>query len=250
MLAAIAGLCRRRPRRVVRYLILPQNPSRFQPAPYTLMGVIEAAAFQRFSAYKTREATIARIERLSTAFDRSDDSGLLGIGNAWSRLHYGGEFRLVRSSRSQTAVSLIFIQTKDGNTGGPNPGALGGGATDQHLIYEGLSRVAADAVLSGAGSVHRHAFFSVWHPELIALRASLSLARHPAQIVVSKRGRLDVNALLFNVPEVRVSTSQPRHSKAVNLALRGIAGRAHHSSRPLPANSGTRADHESSLTTA
>ena len=74
----------------------------------------------------------------------------------------------------------------------------------QHLIYEGLSRVAADAVLAGAGSVHRDAFFSVWHPELVALRASLGLPRHPAQIVVSKRGRVDVDALLFNVPDVRV----------------------------------------------
>ena len=168
------------------------------------MDVIETVAFQRFSADKTQEATIASIERLSTAFDRRDDSGLQGIGNAWSRLHYGSEFGLVRPSRSETAMSLVFIQTKDGNTGGPNPGAFGGGATDTHLIYEGLSRVAADAVLAGAGSVHRSAFFSVWHPELIALRASLGLRRHPAQIVVSKRGSVDVDALLFNVPDVPV----------------------------------------------
>jgi riboflavin biosynthesis pyrimidine reductase len=101
-------------------------------------------------------------------------------------------------------MSLVFIQTKDGNTGGPNPSEFGGGATDQYLIYEGLSRVAADAVLAGAGSVHRNAFFSVWHPELIALRASLGLKRHPAQIVISRRGSVDVDALLFNVPDVPV----------------------------------------------
>jgi riboflavin biosynthesis pyrimidine reductase len=166
------------------------------------MDVIETDAFQRFCVYKTREATIANVERLSTAFDRRDDVGLLGIGNAWSRLHYGGEFGLVRPKRSQMTVSLVFIQTKDGNTGGPNPSAFGGGPTDTHLIYEGLSRVAADAVLAGAGSVHRNAFFSVWHPELIALRAALGLRRHPAQIVVSKRGSVDLDALLFNVPDV------------------------------------------------
>jgi riboflavin biosynthesis pyrimidine reductase len=154
--------------------------------------------------HKTRQATIAGIERLSTAFDWRGDSGLQGIGNAWSRLHYGGEFGLIRPGRQQSAVSLVFIQTKDGNTGGSNPSAFGGGATDTHLIYEGLSRVAADAVLAGAGTVHRDAFFSVWHPELVALRASLGLGRHPAQIVVSKRGRVDVDALLFNVPGVRV----------------------------------------------
>ena len=168
------------------------------------MDVIETAAFHRYSAYKSREATTANIERLSTAFDRRDDLGLLGIGNAWSRLHYGSDFGLVYPSRSEMAVSLVFVQTKDGNTGGPNPSAFGGGATDTHLIYEGLSRVAADAVLAGAGTVHRAAFFSVWHPQLIALRASLGLPRHPTQIVVSKRGSVDVDALLFNVPNVPV----------------------------------------------
>jgi riboflavin biosynthesis pyrimidine reductase len=168
------------------------------------MEVTGTIAFQRFAAEKTREASGARIERLVTAFDRREDSGLKGIGNAWSRLHYGGDFGLVHSSPGQTAVSLVFVQTKDGNTGAANPSALGGGATDTHLIYEGLSRVAADAVLAGAGSVGRNAFFSVWHPELVALRVSIGLPRHPAQIVVSKRGRLDMGALLFNVPGVPV----------------------------------------------
>ena len=171
---------------------------------FTVRTVIEEGAFQEFAAQKTRDAATARIERLSTEFDRRAGSRVESIGNEWSRLHYGGEFGLTRASRTQIMASLVFIQTKDGNTGGPDPSAFGGGATDQHLIYEGLSRVAADAVLAGAGSVHRGALFSLWHPELVALRASLSLPRHPAQIVVSKRGRLDVDALLFNVPSLRV----------------------------------------------
>jgi riboflavin biosynthesis pyrimidine reductase len=179
-------------------------------------------AFQDFVAKKTREAALADIKRLSTVFDHHDNSRLQDIGNTWSRLHYGGAFVLARANELQTAASLVFIQTKDGNTGGPNPGAFGGGATDQHLIYEGLSRVAADAVLAGAGSIHRHAFFSVWHPDLVALRASLRQPRHPAQIVVSRRGRLDFDALLFNVPDERVfllagDECLARHA----LALRG-----------------------------
>jgi hypothetical protein len=137
--------------------------------------------FQQFAAQKTRDAAMADIARLATVFDRRNVSRMLSIGNAWSRLHFGGEFGLVLPRRMQTAMSLVFIQTKDGNTGGSNPGAFGGGATDQHLIYEGLSRVAAAAVLAVAGSVDRNAFFSVWHPELVALRASLDLPRHPAQ---------------------------------------------------------------------
>ncbi len=166
--------------------------------------MIKTIAFQDLAAQKTREAATANIERLSTVFDWRDGSRAQGIGNTWSRLHYGGEFGLVCRPHTQTAMSLVFVQTKDGNTGGPNPSAFGGGATDTHLIYEGLSRVAADAVLAGAGSVHRNAFFSVWQPDLVALRASLGLPRHPAQIVVSKRGRLNLDAPLFSVPDVPV----------------------------------------------
>jgi riboflavin biosynthesis pyrimidine reductase len=118
-------------------------------------------------------------------------------------LHYDGDFNLLKPGNHSTAVSLVFVQSKNGNTGG-DPGALGGGATDTHLIYEGLSRVAADAVLAGARSIGARTVFSVWHPELVALRKSLGLPRHPAQIVVSRHAHLDFEALLFNVPELRV----------------------------------------------
>jgi riboflavin biosynthesis pyrimidine reductase len=159
--------------------------------------------FEQFAAQKTREAAGAHIERLSTIFDRSENEPVRGVGNDWSRTHYDGDFRLFQPQNVATAVSLVFVQSKNGNTGG-EPSALGGGATDKHLIYEGLSRVAADAVLAGGRSVYSEALFSVWHPELIALRASLNLPRHPAQIVVSKHGRFNFDALLFNVPEVPV----------------------------------------------
>jgi riboflavin biosynthesis pyrimidine reductase len=162
------------------------------------------ARFQSFADRKARQSAAALIQRLSTVRDHHAGADWFAIGNAWSRDHYGGDFSLFRPRQEQTAVSLVFVQSRDGNTGAPNPSALGGGATDMHLIYEGLSRVAADAVLTGAGTLHRDAFFSVWHPELIALRLSLGLARHPAQIVVSQRGRFSLETLLFNVPEVPV----------------------------------------------
>jgi riboflavin biosynthesis pyrimidine reductase len=160
-------------------------------------------AFDAFAASKTREAAAARIARLATISDRRTELGLQGIGNSWSRLHYDGDFALVRPV-AQTAVSLVFVQTKSGDTGGPDPASFGAGATDTHLIYEGLSRVAAHAVLVGTGTLHADAFFSVWHPELVALRTSLGLPRHPAQIVVSKRGAFSIDARLFNVPDVPV----------------------------------------------
>ena len=165
----------------------------------------EQADFAGFTAEKTQTAAAAPIERLSTNVDGSAGEPVHGIGNEWSRTHYGGDFNLYMPPDGGTALSLVFVQSKNGNTGAKDPSALGAGPTDEHLIYEGLSRVAADAVLAGAGSIPRRSLFSVWHPELVALRASLGLARHPAQIVVSKEGRgLDFTSLVFNVPDVPV----------------------------------------------
>jgi riboflavin biosynthesis pyrimidine reductase len=73
-----------------------------------------------------------------------------------------------------------------------------------HVIYEGLSRVAVDGVLAGAKTVGKKVFFTLWHPEVVALRQSLGLPRHPAQLVLSQTGNVNLDALLFNVPEVPV----------------------------------------------
>jgi riboflavin biosynthesis pyrimidine reductase len=68
-----------------------------------------------------------------------------------------------------------------------------------------LTRVAADAVLAGATTASGRVFFSVWRPEMVALRESLGLPRHPAQVVLTQKGRLDLDGtLLFNVPSVPV----------------------------------------------
>ena len=46
--------------------------------------------------------------------------------------------------------------------------------------------------------------FSVWHPPLIDLRASLGRPRHPTQIVATRRGVDLDRGLLFNVPDIPV----------------------------------------------
>jgi hypothetical protein len=56
-----------------------------------------------------------------------------------------------------------------------------------HLIYEGLSRVAADAVLAGAADSDRQVLFSVWRPELVALRETLGLPRHRPRLRHERR---------------------------------------------------------------
>src|SRR5262249_40378030 len=127
------------------------------------------------------------------------------IGNDWTRHHYGGEFLIAPVPDVMPAASLVFVRSREGNTVALDPADLGGGDNDKNLIYERLSRVAADAGMARAPTATGRVFFSVWHPELVSLRYSLGLDRHPVQIVVSFEGHLDIErTLLFNVPSVPV----------------------------------------------
>ena len=161
--------------------------------------------FRSFVERKTRAAEQAVVEPLVTVEDRSSRLRLRPLGNAWTRHAFDGDFYLFDPPQDLPALSLVFVQSRDGNTVVPDPATLGGGPIDFHLIYEGLSRVAADGVAAGAATVGKKVFFSVWHPEIVALRRELGLPRHPAQVVVSRRGRIDLErSLLFNVPDVPV----------------------------------------------
>jgi riboflavin biosynthesis pyrimidine reductase len=161
--------------------------------------------FQAFAERRTGAAEQAVIPPLVTIEDRSSRYPLQRIGNAWTRQRFDGDFYLFDPRRDLPVMSLVFVQSRDGNTVVRDPATLGGGPVDFHLIYEGLSRVAADAVLAGAATVGKRVFFSVWHPEIVALRRELGLPRHPAQVVVSRRGRVNLEqSLLFNVPGVPV----------------------------------------------
>ncbi len=64
--------------------------------------------------------------------------------------------------------------------------------------------MAADAVLAGASSVGRNAFFTIHQPELVALRLELGFPRHPTQMVMSNAGHLDLSSRLFSMPDVPV----------------------------------------------
>jgi riboflavin biosynthesis pyrimidine reductase len=154
---------------------------------------------------KTRIAAAATLPPYVTLEDHHDRS-LQPIGNDWSRRLFDGDFYLSPSTDPRRpSCSLVFVQSRDGNTGAPNPSALGGGETDAHLVYEGLSRVAADAVLAGAGTIGSgDHLFSVWHPELVRLRESLGKPRHPAQIIATLQGINVEHGVLFNTLEVPV----------------------------------------------
>jgi riboflavin biosynthesis pyrimidine reductase len=163
----------------------------------------------RFDAYRRRKesaACAAPIPGYTTLECR--DAGLIGIGSDWSRALFDGDFyrSQVPPAADVPITSLVFVQSRDGNTVAPDPSSLGGGHTDLHLVYEGLSRVDADAVLAGSATARaKDLVFSVWHPDLVALRLSRGRSRHPAQVVVTDSGDLRYDdGLMFQEPELRV----------------------------------------------
>jgi riboflavin biosynthesis pyrimidine reductase len=178
--------------------------------------------FGKFVARKEDEAARAALSPLRTEID-CHDANALAIGNRWSNALFDGPLYVSPPGAPDLpSTSLVFVQSRDGNTGAKNPSTLGGGETDKHLIYEGLSRVAADAVLSGAETIRGgHLIFSVWLPDMVALRAALGLPRHPIQIVATLRGMNFDNALIFNEPEVRVVLlTVPQCTDAMQQPLR------------------------------
>ncbi len=180
-----------------------------------------AARFARFADRKTFAATAAPLAPYLTDIERPPH-GAVAIANAWTRALFGGPFYVSPPVDVDVpAVSLVFVQSHDGNTGARNPADLGGGPTDTHLVYEGLSRVAADAVLAGAETIRGgDIFFSTWHPEIVRLRHDLGLPRHPVQIVATLRGLSFDDTLLYNVPEARVVIlTVPACARAMDAGL-------------------------------
>jgi 5-amino-6-(5-phosphoribosylamino)uracil reductase len=167
----------------------------------------DTSAFRAFARSKAEAAESATLETFRTVVDNSSAFPLEAVRCAFTELLLGGPFlQSPVSAGPRPAVGLVFVQSRDGNTEADDPAMLGGGQTDKHVIYEGLTRVAADAVMAGATTVGDGGrIFSVWHPALIALRGGLGKPRHPVQIVLTAKGELPIeDGLLFNVPEIPV----------------------------------------------
>jgi riboflavin biosynthesis pyrimidine reductase len=162
-------------------------------------------AFAALAAKKTAAAMSAPAAPYITVTANSNQD-LRPIATPWSSSRFGGPFYVREPSGPRfPTCSLVFVRSADGNTVSDDPASLGGGVTDYHVVYEGLSRVAADGVLVGARTVHGpDTIFSVWHPEMVDLRQTWGLARHPTQIVATRRGVDLDRGLLFNAPDVPV----------------------------------------------
>ena len=162
--------------------------------------------FDAWAQSKEDAAARATLEPFTTLVDHSAPLPLDRISHDFTDRLLDGPFYQSLLPDARPAVNLVFVQSREGNTDADNPSLLGGGATDKHIIYEGLSRVGADAVLSGSKTLGRsHMIFSVWHPELVRLRESLGKPRHPVQIVMTVKGDLPIeDGLLYNVPDIPV----------------------------------------------
>ena len=164
----------------------------------------------RFEAYCQRKEDAARVAAIPgyVTAEIRDCGGVVALRNLWSAELFDGAFyrSAVPARPGIPITSLVFVQSRHGNTVAADPSALGGGATDLHLIYEGLSRVDADAVMAGAATARgKETVFSVWHPQLAALRLIRGRPRHPAQVVVTDAGSLRFDeGLMFQEPSLRV----------------------------------------------
>src|SRR5437762_8043183 len=163
--------------------------------------------FNQYCLSKEREARDAVLPPYRTvALQLPFRGDFRAIGNAWSRTLFDGDFYRTSCKEDIPVTNLVFVESRDGNTGADDPSTLGGGQTDKHLIYEGLSRVDADAVLSGATTARSDELvLSVWHPQLVALRLERGRKRHPAQAIVCSRSAPHFEtALMFQEPELPV----------------------------------------------
>jgi riboflavin biosynthesis pyrimidine reductase len=161
--------------------------------------------FDRFVAAKVAAAAAASFEPFATEFDRARTTRMTSIADGEAERVFGPFYVSELQDGALPMCSLVFVQSLDGNTGADDPFTLGGGETDKHVVYEGLSQVAADAVLSGATTIRdAEVVFGVWHPALVRLRSALGKPRYPVQIIATRRG-LDVAAtLLCNAPGISV----------------------------------------------
>jgi riboflavin biosynthesis pyrimidine reductase len=166
--------------------------------------------FQDYCRQKERAATAAPLAGLTTIAEESGGADLLSFGNAWTRQLFDGDFHRSAGPASPDlpSVSLILTEAQPGTsalTMAVAPVATFG-TTVPHLLHEGLTRVDADAVLGGIGRPGTgNQICSVWHPELVKLRAERGLPRHPVQVLVTNSGDVPFQeCLLFHEPSLPV----------------------------------------------
>lgn len=176
------------------------------------MSELFSERFARYARKHEAEALAATIPGYRTVADHGGP-GMAAFGSAWTeRLFDGPFYRSLQPAQPELpVVNLVFVQSREGNTVADDPSVLGGGNTDKYLVYEGLSRIDADAMLSGATTARaRSLVLSIWHPELVALRLARGKPRHPMQVIVTATGDLPLEeGLMFQEPALRTCLIAP-----------------------------------------
>jgi riboflavin biosynthesis pyrimidine reductase len=161
---------------------------------YPEMGI---SGFQDYCRSKQDAALAAALVGFTTLVEEAGGADLLSFGNTWTRHLFDGDFHRSAGPASPELPSVSLIVSEEGSFG----------ATASHLLHEGLTRVDADAVLAGIGvapDTGNH-ICSVWHPELVRLRADRGLPRHPVQVLITNSGDVPFDrCLLFHEPSLQV----------------------------------------------
>jgi riboflavin biosynthesis pyrimidine reductase len=154
--------------------------------------------FQDYCRRKEQAAMAAPLVGLTTLAEEAGGADLLSFGNAWTRQMFDGDFHRSAGPASPELPSVSLILTE--------APADAFGATVPHLLHEGLTRVDADAVLGGIGAAPTgNEICSVWHPELVRLRAERGLPRHPVQVIVTNSCDVPFErCLLFHEPSLQI----------------------------------------------
>jgi riboflavin biosynthesis pyrimidine reductase len=153
--------------------------------------------FEDYCRRKEEAALAAPLAGFKTLAEEAGGADLLSYGNAWTRQLFDGDFHRSAGPASPELPSVSLLVTEED---------VSFGATVPHLLHEGLTRVDADAVLGGIGAESAvNQICSVWHPELVRLRADRGLPRHPVQVLVTNSCDVPFErCLLFQEPSLPV----------------------------------------------
>jgi riboflavin biosynthesis pyrimidine reductase len=162
--------------------------------------------FEEYCRRKEAAALAAPLAGFRTIAEEVGGADLLSFGSAWTRQLFDGDFHRSAGPASPELPSVgLLVTDVDADVEGRDwTGTLG--ATVPHLLFEGLTRIDADAVLGGLGAATGdNQICSVWHPELVGLREARGLPRHPVQVLVTNTCDLPFDTcLLFQEPSLRV----------------------------------------------
>lgn len=86
--------------------------------------------FETYCERREKEAVSTPLTGFYTIEDASAGYGLVAVGSGWTRRCFDGDFyRVPEGHADRPSISLVFVQSRGGNTVADDPSTLGGGNT-------------------------------------------------------------------------------------------------------------------------